>query len=251
MRVTVHSRENIIARAARNVTKILKNKGLEISIQWILSHVEILDNERVDRFAAEAHRSPSGHQTTHALSGGWCGSISTFLRRSQGHTLNHAARGICLEQRPVFSCACVGCVFSGELLHRLHRMNSPLCSICGALETTSHLLSECRVYEQPRKRFAKVLALHHLYVQSENQLIFPSGSRHHQKQLQRPLVFFLGDSGSMNKVPSLCVILILRLNHREEGMSQSISPARARTSAAWHKWLHFLFLWVLLFDILF
>lgn len=114
---------------------------------------------------------------TQELPGGRHGNISILLRLSQDHSGKHAARERVTSGRTLLRPR-YGCGFSDELLHRLRRRNSPLYPVCGALETTSHLLSKIRTYDKPPKHFAKALAIHQFNDQDGDQLIFPLGSRY-------------------------------------------------------------------------
>ncbi|KAH8023982.1 hypothetical protein HPB51_020655 [Rhipicephalus microplus] len=188
-------------RTARSLLA-LQERGCDIVLQWLPSHVGIVGNEAADKLAKQAH-SAETPLTDSASS--FDSTRNNHLReRTHEHPDVRVAAGRPPPSTPAtgFSCRERGLLLAmrthsmspAERSHRLRGASSPNCADCGVVETLSHRLCECPALGEARKRLVKRYRLVALPCVTLQALLHPTGYEDHRRSALVVLQNFLEDT---------------------------------------------------------
>ena len=164
-----------IAHAIKQKAKLLSNYNMELTIQWLPSHVGVEGNEVVDQIAKQAHET---HQETDAV----IDTSEAKLLVSQA--IQQRWQRIYDIQRPnlhigpikpkiekwkwasvkdrraetALSRLRLGHVGLNSHMHRFGMSETPLCTTCREQDTVKHFLTSCRKYVWSRRKMLRRLA---------------------------------------------------------------------------------------------
>ena len=202
----------------RNLAKIAEDNEIEVTIQWVPSHVNLAENEHVDGLAKLAHElqdetmTPLDKKEMKRL-------IFTKLLRScqlQYETVREdlhigrikrsfehwpwaAAKNRKLET--ALARLRIGHTRLKQNLFRFNMEEDPNCSTCGVEETPQHILEACRRYE--RERLILHQSLYRLKVRTKTMKTLLGGGDHDattQEKIKEAVGVFLTSSGAIEEI---------------------------------------------------
>ncbi|XP_072144402.1 uncharacterized protein [Dermacentor andersoni] len=161
----------------------LQQRGFDLRLQWVPSHVGVTGNEAVDKLARRAHDPNT--QVTKRVSAFDTALVKIRRELALRHPDGRVARGrppphlpeagFTRRERAFLLALRTGSVWPAERRHRLQGALSPLCRDCGATETLEHLLCECPTLSNACVALAKVYPAHSLPCATVDNLLHPTG----------------------------------------------------------------------------
>ncbi|XP_070384873.1 uncharacterized protein [Dermacentor albipictus] len=134
----------------------LQQRGLDLRLQWVPSHVGVAGNEAVDKLARRAHDQNT--PITQRVSDFDTAPLRIRRELALRHPDDRVARGrpprhlqeagFTRREHAFLLALRTGSVWPAERKHRLQGALSPFCRNCGATETSEHLL--CCISSQKR-----------------------------------------------------------------------------------------------------
>ena len=203
----------------KNKSHDLTNESnIEVTIQWIPSHVGVDGNEEADKIAKSAHEN---HQTTLAALD--VSDAKVLVRRAQharwqliydrekqnlhigpikptiqkwpwSNSKKRQAETAMVRMR-------LGHVGLNKHLHRFNIADSPLCTTCREPETVTHYLLTCRRYERQRIKLKR--RLNRLNITDIDHILLLGGSQHsleEKVQITKAVEDFLQDTGRLGSL---------------------------------------------------
>ncbi|KAK8765230.1 hypothetical protein V5799_032163 [Amblyomma americanum] len=137
----------------------VRDRGCDIVLQWVPSHIGLPGNEAADRLAKNAH-GDSAIPESDAVTPFDVARNTIHRRLMARHPDPRVASGnsprlisfvdFGTRARRLLLRIRVGCVWTAERRQRIGGVGDGLCADCGALETVDHLLCECPAFSGPR-----------------------------------------------------------------------------------------------------
>ena len=191
---------------------------MEVTIQWLPSHVGLMGNEEVDNIAKQAHNL---QQSTDAVID--TSEIKLLISRAQQerwqriydlHSNNLHIGPIkpkiqswpwaSVRNRRVETTLIrlrLGHAGLNNHLHRFGMSETPLCLTCRVPETTKHFLSDCRKYIWSRRKMLTKLS--QVGVQNPNYIVLLGGGPYDidvQAKIVRAMESYLSETGMLGNI---------------------------------------------------
>ena len=204
---------------AYRVAEILKENGIDLTLQWVPSHVGLQHNEKVDAAADTAHALPTithcplSIEETKNLVRKAAATTWQTLYDSQKDNLHDAhfstikpktehwpwANHKCRPIETAITRLRLGHVELNEFLHRTHQRDSPTCTDCDTPETVEHYLLHCRRFTGSRQKLITALnKIGIIIINIVNLLGGGEFSDHQQSRITEALGIYLRESGRLH-----------------------------------------------------
>ncbi|KAM7299308.1 uncharacterized protein ISCGN_019875 [Ixodes scapularis] len=186
------------ANEVRRVVRQLEEHGHSISLQWVPSHVGLRGNEIVDRIALRAHdlsptlRAPPNPKRYQQAIQAFFSDISPWSSSKRPPCLT---QGLKRSDATLLFRLRTGSAYTGKLLHRFGRRDTPLCQRCAVTEDEVHIVWGCPLHEEARRTFLSALSSQHIRPMTASDVVFPEGPRHRRRIIQSLLLGFLRETG--------------------------------------------------------
>lgn len=175
------------------MAETLLNRGQNITIQWIPSHIGLAGNERADRLAYEALKHelrvpavPDPKRTgTQAV-----GMLKAVLSRALEKRLPFPTRNLSRRQTSLLYRLRTGSAYTREWLFGIGKTDDPNCEQCGEPENIQHVLLECPHYDEARDN-CLISRVHDSVPDPLKKILTPQGNASSRRQQQRQLLKFL------------------------------------------------------------
>ena len=201
----------------RNLAKILEE--VELTLQWIPSHVGLEHNEHVDQLAKRAHNSPveiptplDKKEINRLIDGKIKRVCQLQFEAAVQQNLHIGTIKSKLQYWPWTSSTNrrtetamarlrIGHSKLRESLFRFHLADDPNCEICRVPETPVHILETCQSFD--RERTAMHLALRKVGVLLTNTKTLLGGGDYEakiQEEIRKAVEVFLTSSGAIDQI---------------------------------------------------
>ncbi|KAK8772651.1 hypothetical protein V5799_024104 [Amblyomma americanum] len=178
----------------------VRDRGCDIVLQWVPSHIGLPGNEAANRLAKNAH-GDSAIPESDAVTPFDVARNTIHRRLMARHPDPRVASGnpprlisfvdFGTRARRLLLHIRVGCVWTAERRQRIGGVGDGLCADCGALETVDHLLRECPAFSGPRTALRIEYGELGLPSATSGELLFPAASAWGTRRALRHLIRFI------------------------------------------------------------
>jgi len=214
------SNRHTVFNIQNTLLQIIRFLRLELKVQWIPGHMDIKGNERVDLMAKAAHNlevSTWNKKTTRVIMREMKNELAKMWENKWKENADILNKGKHLTQireslgywewaenksrriETAMARLRLGHVGLNKHLHRFNMALSEDC-VCGEVETVSHYLLECPLYEQLRAAMRIKLLPHNVECNLKNLLGGGNFSSSTQNTIVRVVALYLQGTGRLNQL---------------------------------------------------